>query len=310
MKKLYFFGLAVMIMLTSSCGKQESQITISGAFALYPLAVKWGEEYKKLHPELNIDIQAGGAGKGMADALSEQVSLGMVSREINEAEIKQGAWFVGVTKDAVIPTINANNPYLNEVLKKGMTKKQFQALWTEGRTVTWGEICGIAATDEVKVFKRSDAAGAAESWAKYLGKKQQDDLKGTGVYGDPGLAEAVKKDKFGVGFNNVIFAYDISTKKPNEGIRVIPIDLNENGTIDPEENFYDNMDALNAAILEGRYPSPPAKELYFVSKGKPKDPVVAEFLKWVLTDGQKYVKEAGFINLPDQKLQAALEKLK
>jgi len=51
-------------------GNLKGKITISGAFALYPMAVKWAEEFEKIHPHVKINISAGGAGKGMADALS------------------------------------------------------------------------------------------------------------------------------------------------------------------------------------------------------------------------------------------------
>lgn len=66
----------------------EGKISLSGAFALYPLVVKWGEEFKKLHPKVQFDIQGGGAGKGMTDVLSNTVELGMVSREITADEAK------------------------------------------------------------------------------------------------------------------------------------------------------------------------------------------------------------------------------
>jgi len=319
MRKIAYSTLLILAVTFVSCnsgsektqngGGLEGEISISGAFALYPLAVKWAEEFEKINPNVRIDVQAGGAGKGMADALANQVSLGMVSRDINEEELKKGAWFIPVTKDAVIPTFNASNPYANEILQRGLTKKDFTELWVEGKIITWGQLLGKGKADEIKVYKRSDAAGAAESWAKYLGKKQ-DDLKGTGVFGDPGLANAVKKDVFGIGFNNVIYVYELTTKKPYEGVRVIPIDINENGKVDADENFYGTMDEINNAIATGKYPSPPARELFFVSKGKPQDKLVTEFLKWVLADGQKYVKEAGFINLDPEKIKEAQEKLK
>jgi phosphate transport system substrate-binding protein len=316
MKKLTLFSILTFLVF-SSCSKSNNEknqefsgsISISGAFALYPLAVKWAEEFRKIHPDVRIDVQAGGAGKGIADVLGDQVDLGMVSRDIHEEEIKKGAWFVPVTKDAVLPTFNSSNPYSSDILQKGISKEIFIQLWIEGKPLTWGEISGKAPKDPVKVYKRADAAGAAESWAKYLGKKQ-DDLKGVGVTGDPGLAQAVRGDVFGIGFNNVIYAYDLNTKKTHPGIQIIPIDINTNGVVDPEENFYNTIDDINKAIAEGRYPSPPARELYFVSKGKPTDLLVKAFLQWILTDGQKYVKEAGFINLKEDKIAEAQNKLK
>jgi phosphate transport system substrate-binding protein len=63
------------------------------------------------------------------------------------------------------------------------------------------------------------------------------------------------------------------------------------------------------AIAQGKYPSPPARDLYFVTKGKSLKPVVVEFIRWALTDGQKYVKEAGYINLSNEKLKTEISKL-
>jgi phosphate transport system substrate-binding protein len=159
------------------------------------------------------------------------------------------------------------------------------------------------------VYTRADAAGAAETWAKYFGKNQED-LQGVAVFGDPGLAQAVKRDPLGVGFNNIVYIYDTKTDKPINGVVPIPIDLNNNGKLDPEENFYDDINQLIAAIVAGKYPSPPARDLYFVTSGKPKNPIVKEFIKYILTDGQKFVTEAGYIKFSKEKLTKELEKLK
>jgi phosphate transport system substrate-binding protein len=159
------------------------------------------------------------------------------------------------------------------------------------------------------VYTRSDACGAAEVWAKFYGKKQED-LQGSGVYGDPGLALAVKKDPVGIGYNNIGYAYDHTTKKQVGGITVVPIDLNNNGKIDPDENFYNTMEDIINAISKGKYPSPPARDLYFVTKGKPVNKATSEFIKWVLTDGQKYVRESGYIGIPADKLAKEGAKLK
>ena len=70
------------------------------------------------------------------------------------------------------------------------------------------------------------------------------------------------------------------------------------------------MNELIAAIASGKYPSPPARELYFVCKGNPKNnKALAVFIKWVLSDGQKFVHEAGYIALPPDKVLSEKKKL-
>lgn len=311
MKKNHLICLLLATLLATACASQKKKdqtISMSGAFALYPLAVKWAEVYQKEHPEIRFNISGGGAGKGMADALAGTVDLGMFSREIAQEEKKKGVWWVGLTIDAVVPTISSENPFLETLRSNGLSRDQFKAVFIDGSVHTWGALLGVSGKGELNVFTRSDACGAAETWARYLGGKQEN-LLGIGVYGDPGLADAVAKDQFSIGFNNTIYAYDVKTGKKRRGMEIIPIDINGNGQIDAEENFYDTFQGVLNAIATGRYPSPPARELYFVSDGKPRKQAVLDFIRWCLTEGQDYVTEAGYVPINREKIDAYLNKL-
>ena len=289
-------------------GGLEGTITISGAWALYPMAVRWAEEFERLHPHVRIDVAAGGAGKGMADALARVVDLGAVSRDLYPVEIEKGAWHISVVKDAVVPTVNARNPVIAELLRSGASREMLARIWLESGASSWGDLARGHDGPPVRVYTRSDACGAAQIWALFLGG-EQDDLLGVGVYGDPGVAVAVSSDELGIGYNNMNYAYDQETERQVEGIRVLPIDLDGNGRIDPGEDFYETRGELAGAIADGRYPSPPARDLHFVSRGRPERSVVLKFLEWVLTDGQAYVHETGYIPLGGERLEAERGKL-
>ena len=114
----------------------------------------------------------------------------------------------------------------------------------------------------------------------------------------------------GSAINNINYAYDAGTKKPIEGLSALPIDLDGNGRIDEKENFYTSRDSIMKAIADGQYPSPPARNLHLVSGGKPKNEQVIKFLKWILTDGQKFVDQAGYIPLSSEILTQQADKLK
>lgn len=310
-KQLSFFGIAITIAIVCiaianySCSNGKTakknknalsgQISVSGAFALYPLAVKWADEFKKSNPGVRIDVSAGGAGKGITDVLSGVVDIGMVSRELDTSEVNRGAFGFAVAKDAVLPVTNAKNPQLKTLLKKGLTKQAALDIWINEKTT-------------MHVYTRSDACGAAETFAKWMGRKQED-LKGTAIFGDPGVADAVSKDVVGIGYNNLGYVYDEKSRKPNPGIVVVPIDVNGNETIDANENFYATKDEVIKAIAEGLYPSPPARDLYMVTKGKPQKPEVIAFLKFILTKGQKLNQPAGYIKMSDKKCKNLLKQI-
>jgi phosphate transport system substrate-binding protein len=298
---------ATAVQTAVSSKELEGTITLSGAFALYPMAVRWGEEFQKLHPKVKVDISAGGAGKGIADTLGGLVDIGMISRDVDPSEIQKGAYPIGVTKDAVVATVNAKNPVLNDLLSKGVKRKTFADIYINGTVNSWGDVVGKPEIkQEIHVYTRSDASGASDIWAKYLGGKQES-LKGTGVYGDPGLLAAVQKDPLGIGYNNYNYAFDMKTGQPVSGIRIISFDVNGNGVVDPEENISTKEKTI-AAIKNGVFPSPPARVELFVTKGKPTG-VTSEFIRWVLTDGQKYVDEVGYIQLSKETLDGELKKV-
>jgi phosphate transport system substrate-binding protein len=191
--------------------------------------------------------------------------------------------------------------------RQGVPQKTFTGIYITGKITTWGQVVSQPeVTNPIHVFTRSDAAGAPATWAAYLGGKQED-LLGVGVYGDPGLLEAVIKDPLGIGFNNLNYIFDMETGQLLPGVLIIPLDVNGNGQADPEELYATKGQAVNA-VATGTYPSPPARDLHLVTRGQPTG-LVKTFISWVLTDGQQYVGEAGYVALPQDKLNNALQKL-
>jgi phosphate transport system substrate-binding protein len=89
----------------------------------------------------------------------------------------------------------------------------------------------------------------------------------------------------------------------------MPLDINGNGRLEPEEDFYADRDSLIVAIKDGRYPAPPARTLYVACKGKPQNPVVNAFLRWILEKGQAFTAETGYIALSTEEINQQLGKM-
>jgi phosphate transport system substrate-binding protein len=309
--------LAMVTLLLSACsptaetaepGDLKGTITISGAFALYPMMTRWAEEFQEIHPAVQFDISAGGAGKGMTDAISGAVDIGMVSRSVKPEEEAQGAYGIAVTKDGVFPVVNAANPVLPDILAKGIPQETFVKIYITGEVTTWGEVVGRPEiTDEIHVYTRSDACGASEMWSKYLGGVQED-LLGVGVNADPGLLEAIVKDPLGIGYNNLGYAFDLESGQPVTGVRIAPIDINQDGAANADE-LLETMPEAIEAVATGKYPSPPARPLNVVTKGKPTG-LVQAFIQWILTDGQAFVAEGGYVQLTPEELAESLGQVK
>ena len=316
MEKLYrllIVGLLLTLILSAcspdaapeSGGAMKGNISVSGAFAIYPLMTRWAEEYQRINPGVRFDISSGGAGKGMEDVLAGKVDIGMISRAITWDEEAQNAYPFPVARDAVFVLVNVENPVLDGLLADGLTQDTLAKIFIAGRITTWGDAVGDpASSDEIHIYTRSDICGAAATWSAYLGGTQ-DDLLGDGKFGDPGMVQALQKDPLGIGYNNLVYAYGLGDIPP-QGTVILPIDLNRNGQADPDEILNTRQKAADA-VASGLYPAPPSRELYLVTNGKP-DGILQAFLEWVLTDGQAYVERSGYIKLTDEQLEISLEK--
>lgn len=287
-KSLLLASLLISSITIGFAEELSGTIALSGAWAIYPTAVAWAEGFQKLHPKVKIDVSAGGAGKGAADAIAGLVDIGMVSRDPDPSEIKRGILPVYILHDAVYPVVSDKNPALTGLLKKGINKKTWDGIYISGIITSWDQAVNSKTGKPIHVYTRSDSCGAAASWAAYLGKKQED-LRGVGVYGDPGLLEAAKRDPVGIGYSN--FSYVFTREGAViSGAKLVPIDSNSNGIADPDE-IYNTRESAIKAIRAGRYPA--TRKNYFFVKGKPQG-LVKEFLEFALSEeGTKIVDEVG-----------------
>lgn len=293
----------------TSLNELSGTISISGAFALYPMMTVWADEFSKIHPGVQFDVQGGGAGKGMTDTIAGAVDIGMISRAIKLEEEAQGIFWVSVTKDAVFPIINAENPVGAQILEKGISQEVFNKIYITGEITTWGQVIGDPSiTTPINIFTRSDASGAAEQWAKFGGGAAQEDLLGIGVNGEPSMVDTIIKDPLGIGYGNLNSIFDLSGGGLVPGIVIPPIDINENGQADPDEVYTVKEDAFGA-VANGTYPSPPARFENLATLGKPEG-LTLIFIEWILTDGQQYLEAAGFVPLTPEQQAESLAKLK
>ncbi len=284
-------------------------ITISGAFALYPMMTVWAEEFTKLHPKVQFDVQGGGAGKGMTDTLAGAVDIGMISRTIKPEEEAQGAFWVSVAKDAVFPIVSAKNPYLADLIRTGINQNTFKKIFITGEIKTWGQVIGKAdVKDEIHVYTRSDACGAGDMWSQFAGGKVQTDIQGIGVNGEPALVDTVVKDPLGIGYSNLNSSFDMTSGTLVQGLAVPPVDINKNGQADANE-YYQTKEQAVKVIADGTYPSPPARFENLATKGKPTGLSLA-FINWILTDGQALLDQAGYVKLTPEQQTEFLTKLK
>ena len=284
------------IILPAESATISGSISISGAFALYPLAVKWADDFMKINQEIEVTVRRTGTGQGISDLMEGESQIAMISRPLSDEEITSGIQVIPVARDGIAPIVSQNNPFLGILMNRGMSTDEFIRTFTGERPVTWGELTGTDAKDRVSVYKRIDESGAAEIWAEFLYKKSSD-LKGTGVNGDEEMVSAVTADPLAIGFCNFSYAFNTNTGEKLPGIQIVPFDLDFDNAVDTKEMPFSTLEKAQRSVWLGTYPRNLCRELTFGTIGKPADRGIAEFLKYVLTEGQKDVKAAGLCEL-------------
>ena len=323
MRSILAYILSGVLFIISGCGPRTPQqygnetappgssnltgkITISGAHALSPLANAFADAYRLQNPGVEFEIKTTGTGAGLDAVTNGTIKLAMVSRPLTDEERAEGFFPVPVAKDAVVLIMNRNNPLLQTVLEQGIDPRTLALAYTGEKEMTWGEMLGTSASEKVNFYTRGDVSGAADLMAKML-YTTPDELKGTKVIGDVEMVAKVQNDVYAIGFCNLVYAYDNVTRERKEGIQVVPLDLDYNRKISSTDQPYEVLEKIHRAIYLGLYPHSLCRKLCLVSYGRPTDPLLLDFLRWTLTEGQKVVSPTGYCEFNNAEKKVALE---
>lgn len=276
-----------------------------GSDTLANLMTLWAEEYKRLYPNVNIQVQAAGSSTA-PPALAEGTSnLGPMSREMKDGEIqafeqKHGykPLAIPVAIDALAVFVNKDNPI------EGLTLPQVDAIFSSTRRCgvpenisQWGQLglTGPWENRDIQLYGRNSVSG---TYGYFKENALCDgDFKST-VNEQPGSAsvvQAISGSLNGIGYSGIGYL--------TSGVRALPLAEDEGGEF---------VEATPENAISGKYPL--GRFLYvYVNKhpNEPLEPLVREFIRMILSrQGQQVVVKDGYIPLPAQvaaKFRAEIE---
>jgi len=276
-----------------------------GSDTLANMMTLWAEEFKRLYPNVNIQVQAAGSSTA-PPALTEGTSnLGPMSRKMKDQEIeafekKHGykPTAIRVAIDALAVYVHKDNPL------EGLTIADVDSIFSSTRKCggkddisKWGQVGLIGDWDKrsIQLYGRNSVSGTYG----YFKKKAlcKGDFKGT-VNEQPGSASVVQSVSTsinGIGYSGV--GYKTS------GVKALALAKKTGQKFVP---------ATKENAVNGKYPL--SRFLYmYVNKqpNKPLAPIEREFFTMVLSKlGQEIVVKDGYIPLPAKVIEAELAKLK
>jgi phosphate transport system substrate-binding protein len=306
-----------------------AQTTLNGAGATFPNPIysKWFSEYHKVHGDVQINYQPIGSGGGIQQVIASTVDFGasdmpMTDAQLNDAsaKLKTKVLNIPTVLGAVVPAYNV--PGVSAELK--FTPEILAGIFL-GHITNWNDPAIAAANPGIKfpnqdviVVHRSDGSGTTFIWTDYLSKVSPDWKsevgsstsvkwpKGMGGKGNEGVAGFVRQLPGSIGYVELIYA--LQNKIPYGSVR------NSSGVF-----MKASLEGVTAAAASApKMPADfrvsitnaPGKDAYPISsftwllipqqsKDAAKGKILADFLNWMITDGQKLTSDLAYGALPE-----------
>ena len=313
-----------------------AQTTLNGAGATfpYPMYSKWFSEYHKAHPDIEINYQSIGSGGGIRQVLAGTVDFGASDGPMTDEQLAQSKTkilHVPTVLGAVVPAYNV--PGVTGEVK--FTPEVLAGIFL-GKITNWNDKAIAAANQGVKfpdqsiiVVHRSDGSGTTYIFTDYLSKISSDWSgtagKGTSVKwpvglggkGNEGVAGVIRQMQGAIGYVELIYA--VQNNIPYGSVR------NASG------NFVKaSLESVTAAAASVKSMPPdfrvsitnaPGKDAYPIasftwllipaqSKDASKGKILADFLNWMVDDGQKMTAALTYAPLPENVAQKVKDEIK
>jgi phosphate transport system substrate-binding protein len=248
------------------------------------LAQAWAEEYKKVAPDVEVEVSGGGSGVGIAALLKGTIDIFNASRVMNPEEIEQARKNTGkepkeiiVAYDAVAIYVNKTNP-LEEI-----TLDQITQIYAEGGTITkWSDL-GVkipgSSNDEIVRVSRQSSSGTFEFLREQVFKQKDFKLGSRDMNGSKDVVELVGSTPTAIGYSGMGYA--------TPRVKILKVKRTA-GDLAYEPTV--------ATTLAKTYPL--ARSLQVYTLGEPQG-ATRTYIDWILSNaGQRVVEVRGYVPLP------------
>jgi phosphate transport system substrate-binding protein len=299
-------------------------LNAAGATFPYPIYSKWFDVYHNQHPNVQINYQSIGSGGGIRQLLAGTVDFGASDGPMSDEQLGQAKFKIlhfPTVLGAVVPTYNIAGVWgeLN------FTQKSLAGIYL-GTITKWNdpEIAkanlGVKLPDaDIVVIHRSDGSGTSYIWTDFLAKVSEDWKKkvgnaatsvnwpvGLGGKGNEGVTGLVKQTPNAIGYIELIYAVQNNIpygKVQNAAGNFVKADLagvTAAAAADAKNIPADFRVSITNAAGAKVYPISSFTWLLIPAQiqDATKREAIKDFLKWMLTEGQKYNEGLTYAQLP------------
>jgi phosphate transport system substrate-binding protein len=323
--RMNFVAALAAAFVTTAASAQTIQINGAGATFPNPIYSKWFAEYNRLHPNVQINYQPIGSGGGIRQLTAGTVFFGASDGPMTNDQIFAAGFPIlhlptvlgGVVPIYEVPGVSAEIRFPGRVLADMYLGKITK--WNDPAIKNINPGLNLPNMD-ITVVHRSDGSGTSYIWCDFLSKISPDYKKtvgvatsvnwpvGVGAKGNEGVAGLVKQTPGSIGYVELIYAiqnkisYGSVQNAAGEFVRA-STETVSNAASGAVKNMPKDfrVSITNAA---GRDVYPISSFTWLLFNENPRDKqrarIMNEFVKWALTEGQKFAPELGYAPLPKE----------
>jgi phosphate transport system substrate-binding protein len=332
MKKM--FALVGLVAIAAGATLTAQQINGAGATFPNPIYTKWFSEYNKLHSAVQINYQPLGSGAGIQQVTAKTVFFGASDMPMTDQQLAAAPaklLHFPTVLGGVVPVYNIpgvtqelkfTGPLLADIYLGKITK------WNDPQIAKTNPGVNLPATD-IAVVHRSEGSGTTFIWCDFLSKVSPDFKSrvgastavnwpvGVGQKGNDGVAGQVKQTPGAIGYVELIYALQNnisygSVQNSSGKFLKASLDTVTAAAAGAAANMpADFRVSITNASGADAYPISSFTWilLYQESPDKTQGQAMVEFMKWALTDGEKYTKDLGYAPLPKNVVDMELKQL-
>jgi phosphate transport system substrate-binding protein len=325
---------ALMALPAAPILAQTVQINGAGATFPYPIYSKWFSEYNKLHPEIQINYQSIGSGGGIRQLTNQTVFFGASDGPMTPDQMQAAPGKIlhlPTVLGGIVPIYNLpgspqlkfTGPVIADIILGKITK------WNDPAIAAANPGASLPGLD-IAVVHRSDGSGTTYIFVDFLSKISPEFKKtvgvatsvkwpvGVGGKGNEGVAGLVKQTPGAFGYVELIYAiqnhiaYGAVRNMDGEFVESSLESVTAAAAAASKVMPADFRVSITNAPGKGVYPiSSFTWMLFYENPGdKQRARIMVDFMKWALTDGQKYCADLGYAPLPAEVVALEMEALK
>jgi phosphate transport system substrate-binding protein len=312
----------------------QSQINGAGATFPNPIYTKWFSEYNKLHPDVRINYQSVGSGAGIRQLTNRTVFFGATDGPMTNEQLLAAPGKIlhfPTVLGSVVPIYRVDGvpnglkfpgAVLADIFLGRITK------WNDPKIASSNPGVNLPATD-ITVVHRSDGSGTTYVWVDYLAKVSPEWKKtvgvatavkwpaGVGAKGNEGVAGLVSQTPGAIGYVEPVYAtqnkitFGDVQNVAGKFVRPSPESVSAAAAAAAAQMPEDFRVSITNAPGDASYPIASFTWLLFYEnpQDKAQAKVMVEFMKWALTEGQKYTTGLGYSPLPKAVVDLELKAL-